>query len=859
MKTALGFDLNGLWDFVAEGDGDGEPILKDLGIRGSIIRLAADQPDTERPHRWIGGLQAALAPHGRGGGWGREIGAAESRVFWTDVLNAIASNTLTPAQSEAVSVFLDGLVDEPTSAHVAVPDAGSFDEPARDRLLRLLSQARRLRATLLWRPIAAILGWLEEPVDRRSFQPAPSMRIGVLSLMGGGIQFADAKLIREGWREGDLWVPERSVAGLEARRGLGGSVVVEHGRRDIASKMREVDQATLSAANTPWRAGVGQRPGFELVRLPNRSWRRVPDSAMPKITISQHDVPEEFRERVAAAEVLIVEGPMAGNASWVEAVLQAIGVPRVPTYGADNGLVARGCLEATIRTLAGRPVYYDFLPQLEINALVGGEAQFVELVPKHKRLLGGSVYRGAAPGEFSIGKGATRPIFFLFKEDFPKGRKAEVDLPEEAEREHRISVTVEQAPGQGFAQVRVSSESFEALRRRPIELDWSVMELVDTSKEEILESLSGQGGLAYPDAVSTSGHPFLWYAGHPKGDLREQLQAYIDRPLLRSGGVDQNGREALQKLRERFSRPETPSYAARKMGLACDEQGSFRALDSDGRLPEPKGEFQVPPGAEGLLSAALAKAGGELKQVLAHRRLREDDKLLGDIVGFGTWCFWRCPAPIVDLLIEKYAGQSSVPLHHILSREGLGRVVHAPEDLVSYFDAVDEKLKDERKIVSSEFASLGRVLGTSADAAAILRAETADLILEDTSDQIAAENDEPKETAYKRRFKAALLMLAALLRHRRIRRNFIDPEDGAIGETLVSRLAAASTRNEQFRKDEERLRDRRSGSEAAKHNAAARRFERNAEILRELIAMIHGEGSDPNIIRKIEEMDEADD
>lgn len=649
------------------------------------------------------------------------------------------------------------------------------------------------------------------------------------------------------------------MAGLEVRQAFGGEVVVEQGRLDLTAKMHGVDQATVSVANAPWRAAVGQRPGFELVRLPNRSWRRVPDSVIPDVDISQRDVPEEFRERIAAADALIIEGPMAGNEDWVRSVLQAVGAPRGLTYRGSKGLVAQGCLAAALRTAAGAPVYYDFLPQLEINALVGGEPRFVELVPKHKRLLGGSVYRGAAPGEFSIGKGATRPIFFLFKEDFPKGRKAEVDLPEEAEREHRISVTVEQAPGQGFAQVRVSSESFEALRRRPIELDWSAMELVDATREEILESLSGQGGLAYPDAVSTPGHPFLWYVDHPKGDLRDQLQAYIDRPLLRSGSIDLKGREALQLLRERFSKAETPSYVARKMGLVCDEPGSFRALDSDGHLPEPKGEFQVPPGAEELLSAALEKAGGELKQVLGHRRLREDDKLLGDIVGFGSWCFWRCPAAIVDLLIAKYAGRSSVPLHHILSREGLGRVVHAPEDLVSYFDAVDEKLKDERKLVSSEFASLGRVLGTSADAAAILRAETADLILEDTCDQIAAENDEARDAAFKRRFKASLLMLAALLRHRRIRRNFIDPEDGAIGKTLVSGLAAASAQNEQFKKEEDRLRDRRSGSEAAKHNAAARRFERNAEILRELIAMIKGEGTDPNIIRKIEEMDDAND
>lgn len=42
----------------------------------------------------------------------------------------------------------------------------------------------------------------------------------------------------------------------------------------------------------------------------------------------------------------------------------------------------------------------------------------------------------------------------------------------------------------------------------------------------------------------------------------------------------------------------------------------------------------------------------------------------------------------------------------------------------------------------------------------------------------------------------------------------------------------------------------------ASHNAAARRFGRNTDIVRELIAMVNGAGSDPNIIRKIDEMEE---
>lgn len=855
MKSALGFDLNGLWDFVAEGDGENEPVLKDLGIRGSMVRLATDQAGTGKPNRWIGGPQAALAPHGRGSGWGKEIGAAENRVFWTDVLNAIASDTLTPAQSEAVNVFLDGLVDEPSSAHVAVPDAWSFDEPARDRLLRLLSQTRRLRATLLWRPIAGILGWLEEPLDRRGFQPAPGMRIGVLSLMSGGIQFADAKLIREGWRDGDLWVPERSVAGLEVRQGLGGEVMVEERRLDIASRMQEVDQATVSVANAPWRAAVGQRPGFELVRLPNRSWRRVPDSATPRIAISHRDVPEEFRERVASAEALIVEGPMAGNEGWAQAVLQAIGGPKVPAWHGGRELVAQGCLTAALRTAAGAPVYYDFLPQLEINALVGGEPRFVELVPKHERLLGGAVYRGAAPGEFSIGKGATRPVFYLFKEDLPKGRKAEVDLPEEADREHRIFVSVEQSPGQGFAQVRVTSDSFETLRRRPIELDWSTMELVEQTKEEILESLSGQGGLSYPDAVSTPGHPFLWYPGHPKGDLLDQLRVYLERPLIRATKIDALTHKNLKILRDRFSKSEKPHFVARKIGVACDEIHSRHPLSGDGSIPNTQDDLSIDEIAGELLDAALIKAENELKLVIECNSLRKNEELVRDLVGFLTWCFWRCPISVTNVLLEVYEGHSDVSIHHILYREGLGRVLHTSEEMNRYFEIMDWNLQSTKNLVSSEFAALSRMLSTCPQAAETLRKATANMVLQDTITLLAAVNLEPRQSAYKKKFKNALRALAGLLRHRRIRPDFLEP-DGYAGKSLLDVLKAALVRNEDFKIVEERSWTRSKGADAAKHRNAARRFEGNAVVIRELIAMVNREGSDPNIIRKIEQMEE---
>ena len=131
--------------------------------------------------------------------------------------------------------------------------------------------------------------------------------------------------------------------------------------------------------------------------------------------------------------------------------------------------------------------------------------------------------------------------------------------------QHRIFVGVEQSPGQGFARVRIRSDSFEPLRRQPIELDWSRMTTVTETREQILAEFKGNIGLAYPDAAVAPGHPIHWHPKHRFGDLLAHLQAYVDRPLFHGRNVDNEAHAALQTLRQRFSRAENPSYVARRM------------------------------------------------------------------------------------------------------------------------------------------------------------------------------------------------------------------------------------------------------------------------------------------------------
>ncbi len=852
MTALLGFDLNGLWDFVAEQERDSVMHLKDLGIHGSLVRLEMD------PNRWVGGQQAALAPHGKGDGWG-QIGAKGNRIFLEKILGSLADGAPTGEHATAFESFLKTLAADAVEAVITVPDTPSFDEAARDRYLRLLQRAPRLRVTLLWRPVATLLGWLDEPTECRGFQPAHGMRIAVLSLMDKGIHLADATLVQESWNGSEIWVPERDKAGAELGGAFAGEVLARQTARHFAGALGVGEDVVLTTVNAPWRIAVGEKPGFELIRLANRSWRKLSGVTAPIVAIEPVDQNDMVRTRLAAADALLIEGPMARHEAWVDAVLVAVGwPPGRPVHRAGKGLAAKGGLKAALRTQVGAPVYYDFLPQLEINALVNGEPRFVELIPRNQRLLGGTIYRGDAPGDFAIDREATRLTFYLFKEDLPKGRKAEVDLPERALSQHRIRVSVEQSPGQGFARVRIESESFEALRRQPLELDWSRMEVVEETREQILAALAGQSGLAYPDAVSTPGHPFLWHPRHPYGNLLGQLQAYINLPLLRGAHVETRANEALKTLRVRFSRPDTPSYRAQRMGLVCNDRGSFRALDSNGVMPSPSGEFVVPEAAEHLLDATVSKAGADFDQAFARPRQRADPKVVEDIVGFATWCFWRCPPSIVDFLLDVYEGRRGFQINQTLLREGIGRAVHQHSQLERYFAVVGARLTAGGSITAAELAALGRVLAVCPDAAELLPIDTADRILKETCAQLAFENHRPRAAAYKRKFKTGLLMLAALLRHRRVRPDFLDPDVGVAAQGLLEILKEALDRNWNFCLAKVREANHANGATSASHRAAANRFNNNGVILSDLVDFIHKKGLDPNIIRRIDNLDDVD-
>ena len=434
--------------------------------------------------------------------------------------------------------------------------------------------------------------------------------------------------------------------------------------------------------------------------------------------------------------------------------------------------------------------------------------------------------------------------FWLFKQGSDHARKAQARLPEEADRQYPLTVRVSQTPGQGSAEVTISSPEFQALRRDPIVLNWRDMTEVPATREQILEEIGQQAGrLRWPETAVVPGHPKHWSDASPADSLIELLASYRREPLVQNGAVHPPAKALLKELRKRFSTP--------KLINSDGTLQTPRALNSDGTLPEPADGRSVPANAERELDRTLDKLEKDLAALKRAFGPSVEKEILGDVVGFASWCFWRCPPGIADLLLDVYGDKARDDIHSTLLRGGVARVADDRDRLERYFAAVGQRIENGQGITAAEFAGLARTLGTAPEAAIILDERLADRLLTAARDDLEAENCKTRDKAYKLRFKSALLMLTALLRHRKRRHNFLDPQSRS-SEQLLSLLERTRERNMHFAEQIGARRRHRSKQLIT----AARRMKRNAKIVAELQKFIRLQGSDPNLIEKIQAMEE---
>lgn len=295
---------------------------------------------------------------------------------------------------------------------LAVPN--TLTTAAQERLLRAFGLERH-NVTLLWRPIAAVLGWLDR-MDRAAFQRVANTDgwVGVCYMGADGIEFTKIHL---NLSRDDYVVPVRSRPKqlVNNVREDGFDLLGEFLSGEQYQGRAERWQAALRMPDL-WRQAAERRPEEkeELWSL-NGRWAvwRAAEAESPVLNGCANPVPfineirgransfdrnswgrtrrlsayakEAFADKTGNAPNclgLIVCGALASDAGWIEALNRQLGLESQlgssPAVGhifiANEDLVARGCCvygERLIHNEASAkekrlPTYFDTLPKMQL-------------------------------------------------------------------------------------------------------------------------------------------------------------------------------------------------------------------------------------------------------------------------------------------------------------------------------------------------------------------------------------------------------------------------------------------------------------------------------------------------------------
>ncbi|NRP45928.1 hypothetical protein XMV225_003118 [Aliiroseovarius sp. xm-v-225] len=670
-RRLAGYDLNGWRDYCTRSwlEQPGEETVEDSeeclfgGICSHVIHTGQD-----RKHPYVGGIQAGLAQHGKGRGWGN-VGLSD-RLQIREVLYS-------PEGHEgALSAAFRALAPAPQLAVMAIPDCHLTTERHQEAWLTAMRASGVRQPFLVWRPVLAVLG----AATNHTFSDRD--RIGIVTEHGDGfttqiLTLRDTgKLTPERRSMGELHLAESSLA---------------YRYRVAQSELLDAhhiggDSTYISSCRNIGYAALGEEPPRELVRTNNGDWKVLqgrkieyePDPALA----------QAIKAALAGCDTILFDPRSAAPyAAKMEQVLaETIGQV---VYRLAFDTVSKGALEAARRLSSGDPAFYDFLPQVTtlVSSLEGARSH--NLVPENEVLPAGRLYRSRTPARFHLMPGQDMISVYLNKELEAAPRRARIHDLGEVSEPTEVMLSLEQQPVAGRARLTLTSSALPT----PHIIDFDEAEEQTETWDEIIER----------------------HERH-RPSIPERL--VLQNGLLVWEGI--SNRSGLSELLERESHSSSPDWNA-LAGLLSSRPEQRYAISSDGEFPE-----GLSPEDQENLDLMIEVAEDQILKELAEGTYQANEALK-----FLSWSFRRCPDRIVSEMLNALTSKSHSfrrPGWATLVPQGLGRTLSHPDEIQQ---AMDILLKLEiSNWKKDQTACMAFLISRTDEAVQLLRRENIDRLAE---------------------------------------------------------------------------------------------------------------------------------
>ena len=716
-RKLCGYDVNGWRDGVARNwvarPGDEEEIGVVRVVEGAVLPdvVLAGEGSLQR---WIGGAQAVLAPHGRGGGWGK-FGDPQLRQ---SIRSLIADETI---PSSVLAAAFTGLAQGASHSVAAIADTAATTEQLQERVFAALNAARAGKALLVWRSVLSVLYAIQN--GNLQAWMRDGSQIGIIGHVEGGFSFQTLRLRAETRRKTAHLVPERRQVGVHVESSLGYEGLVSAALEQVTALAPDSRSDHFCSARAIGRLAFGLQSIPEPLRKANGEWDILyPPEALraPRL-----DLNTDLRVMFSVCDAVLFESLTEGKVHQ-EIVHSMQALTELPMIPLPPTAVAKGALIAAERYAAGETVYLDFLPQIATIVQGSEGAISYDLIAEAETLPAGSLYRSPKPARLALQAGQEKFYVFLNKETHLQPRKALVEVGSPPPNPAPIDLWVEQVPAAGRAKILMQAPTLA----RQFSVDWDSAEILDQTWEEVLANLATPPPTIPKRLVLPCGmHAWEDSAQGPGLISLLDASARIKRP-------DWNG--LATKL------------SARPFGQYC--------ISSDGEIPH-----EVMGDVLAQLDELTVRALAEIRGMVAGDRAPNTAPLR-----FLTWQFRRCPPEVGEWLLDAWTARTQGRSHPlattgnawVLIRQGFGRIASLADQERRAIELL-LRYPSERWSWREETAAIAFLLSRSDLSPTIL--ERADV--ETLGDRVLKEFRQSVGTEYTK-FQYAPFLLVGLLRWR---------------------------------------------------------------------------------------------